>query len=82
MELKVCLHSLIFQRRLIPQLYRSECLKARVHRASWGGIHGWESFGADSIVLSGGYSDDIDEGETMCAVLLRSFSNSTSDDLS
>ncbi|KAI0929906.1 hypothetical protein AcW1_008728 [Taiwanofungus camphoratus] len=44
---------------------RSECLKARVHRASWGGIHGWESFGADSIVLSGGYSDDIDEGETI-----------------
>ena len=34
-----------------------------VHRPHVAGIHGRESEGAYSIVLSGGYEDDKDEGE-------------------
>ena len=34
-----------------------------VHRPHVAGIHGRESEGAYSIVLSGGYEDDIDSGD-------------------
>jgi E3 ubiquitin-protein ligase UHRF1 len=36
--------------------------ESRVHRPHVAGIHGRESEGAYSIVLSGGYDDDRDEG--------------------
>lgn len=35
-----------------------------VHRPPVGGIHGREKEGAYSIVLSGGYEDDLDEGDS------------------
>lgn len=34
-----------------------------IHRPPVGGIHGRDNQGAFSIVLSGGYEDDIDNGE-------------------
>lgn len=37
--------------------------EAGVHRPHVAGIHGRESDGAFSLVLSGGYEDDIDSGE-------------------
>jgi len=45
---------------------REECAKARVHTPLKAGISGGQD-GAYSIVMSGGYSDDIDNGENMCA---------------
>ncbi|MCU1413903.1 MAG: hypothetical protein JWN80_1243 [Microbacteriaceae bacterium] len=42
---------------------RAELSKLNVHRPTQGGIHGNRSEGADSIVLSGGYSGDADEGD-------------------
>lgn len=35
---------------------------ARVHRASQGGISGGKD-GSDSIVVNGGYADDVDDGD-------------------
>ena len=40
---------------------RDELSKARVHGPTMSGIWGRESEGACSIVLSGGYEDDIDD---------------------
>ena len=37
--------------------------EAGVHRPPVSGIHGRDSEGAYSIVLSGGYEDDVDNGE-------------------
>lgn len=37
--------------------------KAGVHRPTMGGISGTAEAGADSIVLSGGYEDDVDYGD-------------------
>lgn len=37
--------------------------EAGVHRPHVAGIHGRETDGAYSIVLSGGYEDDVDNGE-------------------
>lgn len=44
---------------------RIELLRAGVHRHSQAGIAGSQSVGADSIVLSGGYEDDHDDGDTI-----------------
>ena len=38
--------------------------EAGVHRPPVGGIHGREKEGAYSIVLSGGYEDDMDNGDS------------------
>ncbi|XP_014245994.1 E3 ubiquitin-protein ligase UHRF1-like [Cimex lectularius] len=43
--------------------FRVQVSEAGVHRPHVAGIHGRESDGAYSIVLSGGYEDDIDNGE-------------------
>ncbi|MBY3504013.1 MULTISPECIES: YDG/SRA domain-containing protein [Rhizobium/Agrobacterium group] len=40
-----------------------EMNQKRVHRSTMGGISGTENDGADSIVISGGYADDIDFGD-------------------
>lgn len=42
---------------------RTELSKAGVHRPRQAGICGGKDEGAESIVLSGGYEDDIDEGD-------------------
>jgi E3 ubiquitin-protein ligase UHRF1 len=44
-------------------LYRVQVSESGVHRPPVGGIHGRENDGAYSIVLSGGYEDDIDCGD-------------------
>ena len=44
---------------------RMELLQAGVHRHSQAGIAGSQHVGADSIVLSGGYEDDKDDGDTI-----------------
>ncbi|XP_069677651.1 E3 ubiquitin-protein ligase UHRF1-like [Periplaneta americana] len=44
-------------------LYRVQVSESGVHRPPVGGIHGRESDGAYSIVLSGGYEDDVDNGD-------------------
>ncbi|KAL1132206.1 hypothetical protein AAG570_010163 [Ranatra chinensis] len=43
--------------------FRVQVSEAGVHRPHVAGIHGRESDGAYSIVLSGGYEDDIDNGD-------------------
>ncbi len=43
----------------------AEMNAAGVHRSTMGGISGRSAVGADSIVLSGGYEDDIDEGDVI-----------------
>lgn len=43
--------------------FRLNASEAGVHRPPVSGIHGRDSEGAYSIVLSGGYEDDIDNGE-------------------
>ncbi|XP_074640769.1 E3 ubiquitin-protein ligase UHRF1-like [Tubulanus polymorphus] len=43
--------------------YRVQVSEAGVHRPHVAGIHGREEDGAYSIVLSGGYEDDHDDGE-------------------
>ena len=42
---------------------RKAVSKARVHRPTMAGISGTADEGADSIVLSGGYEDDVDSGD-------------------
>jgi putative restriction endonuclease len=42
---------------------RTELSKAGVHRPRQAGICGGKGEGAESIVLSGGYEDDIDSGD-------------------
>lgn len=37
--------------------------EAGVHRPHVAGIHGRETVGAFSVVLSGGYEDDVDKGD-------------------
>ncbi|KAF8896567.1 PUA-like domain-containing protein [Infundibulicybe gibba] len=44
---------------------RLECSQAGVHAPLQGGIHGNMTDGAFSVVLSGGYEDDEDHGETI-----------------
>lgn len=44
---------------------RAELSKAGVHRPTVAGISGSEAEGADSIVLSEGYEDDEDLGDTI-----------------
>jgi len=44
---------------------RIELSRAGVHRHSQAGIAGSQQVGADSIVLSGGYEDDHDDGDTI-----------------
>ena len=44
---------------------RDECSKARVHTNPTAGICGGRD-GAYSIVMSGGYKDDVDKGDTRC----------------
>ncbi len=36
---------------------------AKIHRQTMGGISGSGKVGADSIVISGGYEDDLDLGD-------------------
>ncbi|KAJ8915761.1 hypothetical protein NQ315_004573 [Exocentrus adspersus] len=43
--------------------FRLQVSEAGVHRPHVAGIHGRETDGAYSLVLSGGYEDDIDNGE-------------------
>jgi E3 ubiquitin-protein ligase UHRF1 len=43
--------------------YRLTCSESGVHRPHVAGIHGKEREGAYSIVLAGGYEDDIDSGD-------------------
>ena len=45
--------------------HRDECAKAGVHAPNRAGIWGGNN-GAYSIVMSGGYGDDVDKGDTMC----------------
>jgi putative restriction endonuclease len=42
---------------------RAEVARAGVHRPPQGGISGTRADGADSIVVSGGYEDDSDDGD-------------------
>ncbi len=42
---------------------RNVLSESRVHRPPMGGISGSSQDGADSIVVSGGYEDDVDSGE-------------------
>jgi predicted restriction endonuclease len=44
---------------------RKSLLAAGVHRQNQAGISGTEDDGAESIVVSGGYEDDIDEGDVI-----------------
>ncbi len=44
--------------------FRFQASEAGVHRPPVGGIHGREKEGAYSIVLSGGYEDDLDNGDS------------------
>ncbi|XP_075217787.1 E3 ubiquitin-protein ligase UHRF1-like [Lycorma delicatula] len=44
--------------------FRVQASEAGVHRPHVAGIHGRENEGAYSIVLSGGYEDDVDNGES------------------
>ena len=44
---------------------RDACAKALVHTPHFAGISGHPSYGAYSVVLSGAYEDDQDEGETL-----------------
>ncbi|KAI7869587.1 PUA-like domain-containing protein [Spinellus fusiger] len=44
--------------------YRMKCSEWGVHRSPVGGISGTTSTGAVSVVLSNGYEDDKDDGET------------------
>ncbi|RXW21412.1 hypothetical protein EST38_g4422 [Candolleomyces aberdarensis] len=44
---------------------RAACSKARVHGPTFAGIHGSKAYGAYSICLSGGYEDNVDEGDFM-----------------
>nr|CAH7757329.1 unnamed protein product [Callosobruchus chinensis] len=43
--------------------YRFQAAEAGVHRPQVAGIHGRDGDGAYSICLSGGYEDDVDDGE-------------------
>lgn len=43
--------------------FRSQVSEAGIHRALVAGIHGREGDGAYSLVLSGGYEDDVDNGD-------------------
>ncbi|KAF7346339.1 E3 ubiquitin-protein ligase ORTHRUS 2 [Mycena sanguinolenta] len=45
-------------------LNRKECSHAGVHAHTFKGIHGSKDEGAYSVVMSGGYEDDQDKGET------------------
>lgn len=45
--------------------FRMQVSAAGVHRPSMAGIHGRSSDGAYSIILSGGYEDDLDDGDTI-----------------
>ncbi|XP_066998169.2 E3 ubiquitin-protein ligase UHRF1 [Anabrus simplex] len=44
--------------------FRLQVSESGVHRPHVAGIHGRDSEGAYSLVLSGGYEDDIDDGES------------------
>ena len=44
-------------------LFRMQCSEAGVHRPPVRGTHGTEKEGCQSIVISGGYEDDVDDGE-------------------
>jgi hypothetical protein len=46
-------------------LCRKDAFNAKVHTNMFAGISGSRTRGAFSVVLSGGYEDDIDEGEVM-----------------
>lgn len=48
-----------------PPVFRAECCKDGMHRKTVAGISGNGDAGAFSIVLSGGYEDDDDEGDTL-----------------
>eukprot|EP00276_Gloeochaete_wittrockiana_P009745 CAMPEP_0184650036 /NCGR_PEP_ID=MMETSP0308-20130426/7521_1 /TAXON_ID=38269 /ORGANISM="Gloeochaete witrockiana, Strain SAG 46.84" /LENGTH=667 /DNA_ID=CAMNT_0027083263 /DNA_START=20 /DNA_END=2020 /DNA_ORIENTATION=+ len=43
--------------------HRTFCSEAAIHRPPVSGIHGAEKVAAFSLALSGGYEDDIDEGD-------------------
>ncbi|XP_025191295.1 E3 ubiquitin-protein ligase UHRF1-like [Melanaphis sacchari] len=44
-------------------LFRVQVSESGIHRPPVGGIHGRDNQGAFSIVLSGGYEDDVDNGD-------------------
>ena len=56
----------------IPNVYEGDIFEnridlshRRVHRPTQAGISGSQKEGADSIVLSGGYEDDLDQGKVI-----------------
>ncbi|KIM58347.1 hypothetical protein SCLCIDRAFT_1218693, partial [Scleroderma citrinum Foug A] len=49
----------------MPLFLRSMCAESAVHRPLMAGIYGTRDEGAYSIVLSGGYKDDEDRGDTI-----------------
>lgn len=48
---------------MLVRRHQSHVLHAGVHGPWVGGIHGSERVGAYSVVLSGGYDGDIDDGD-------------------
>jgi E3 ubiquitin-protein ligase UHRF1 len=44
-------------------MFTSPCFGTGVHGPWVGGIHGSERMGAYSVVLSGGYDGDVDDGD-------------------
>lgn len=58
----MCTHTLL-ELKFIETIYL-KVSEAGVHRPNVSGIHGRQEEGAYSIVLSGGYEDDKDDGET------------------
>lgn len=60
MQVPYCVNIYTFGVRMFRTLQVSE---AGVHRPHVAGIHGRENDGAFSLVLSGGYEDDVDDGD-------------------
>jgi hypothetical protein len=56
-----------FHQRDLPQtnVLRVDCSQDGVHAPLRAGIHGTADSGAYSIVMSGGYEDDEDYGDTL-----------------
>lgn len=46
-------------------IYSEACYRAAVHGLLQGGIHGKVADGAYSVVLSGGWDEDEDKGDTL-----------------
>lgn len=51
--------------QLLTQPRREDCSRVGLHSKNFAGISGTVALGAFSIVLSNGYEDDKDEGESL-----------------